>query len=487
MGVVLRPLDEGRFGRREAAHLLRRAGFGGSRDEVTALQVMGVENAVDYLLGSASSKSSEPSVAVATPTFGCELDQLRSMERWWLKQIATSPRPVDERLALMWHDHFATSYSVVGISAFMRQQHRLFRTHGTLSGGDASFAKLAKGIVRDAAMARFLDADGNRKEHPNENLAREFMELFTLGTGNYTESDVKEAARALTGLGMSLEGEVRFAAEHHDGGEKTILGKRGPWRPDDLPSLVLERPACAKHVARRLFRTFVADWGTTRVPAGDVDAVLDALASLIREENYGFRSALKALFLSEFFYSPNVVGRMVKSPVQLVAGAVRELGAPLRDVTVVLDSMAAMGQRLFDPPSVAGWDSGLTWISTATLLARQNVCIYLLTGRMPVGGDRGYADTERAGFNAEELLAGLSHEDRSRPEKIVDRLLDHALAVESAPLSHVGEASNATFKTSGGARDELIRYAAAFKSSSSPEAICGLLVLIVSLPEYQFC
>lgn len=399
---------------------------------------------------------------------GSEWERARSLSQSWLRRMATTDRPLDERLTLLWHGHFASGLRTVGSMVWLYEQHEMFRELGTgWAGNRASFAEVARAVVRDPAMLRFLDNDVSGKAHPNENLAREMMELFTLGTGFYTESDVKEAARALTGYSISqVSRQFEFRGGDHDKGEKSILGRRGAFDGDAFVEMLLEHPACAEMVALKLYRHFVADRAGDLSPAGRELVV--KVAGVLRDQDYAVMPALRVIFESEHFYSPEVMGTMIKSPAHIVAGTIRTLKTPTRDLALVVDMMDRMGQRLFDPPSVAGWEGGRAWLDATTLYARQNVCTYLIAGVSPMG--RPVIRDDDA-YDPSFLLEGLDQAGRNDARRVAEHVARQALVVEPG----------------GQLLDDLAAYLAELGEYTSRRALVRLLLLITASPEYQLC
>jgi uncharacterized protein (DUF1800 family) len=258
----------------------------------------------------------------------------------------------------------------------MHRQNELFRRHAR-----APFGELFTAAVHDPALLRWLDAQSNRAEHPNENLAREIMELFSLGVGNYGEQDVKEAARALTGWRVTADGRFHESAEHHDAGEKTILGHTGPFRGDDLVAILLEQPATARRLARRLCELFLR--AELHTPER-----LESLAGELRAHDLDLGFGVELVLRSRLFFSEANQGGVVLGPAQLIAGAVRslELFEPPPSMLLLTEWCARLGQDLFFPPSVFGWDGGRAWISTGSLLGRARFAAELTDGTLAAGG-----------------------------------------------------------------------------------------------------
>jgi uncharacterized protein (DUF1800 family) len=279
------------------------------------------------------------------------------------------PDALGEKLTLLWHDHFATANSKVQNPALMRQQNDTFRKYAR-----CRFAELLDASVREPALLLYLDAEANRKGHPNENLARELMELFTLGAGHFSETDVKEAARALTG--WSVEDD-HFAemAEHRDEGSKAILGNVGQWNGADLVRILLAQPATPQRIAVKLCRVF---FGENTVPPEAVKALADGL----REHDLDIAWATGVILKSERFFADANLGSRVLNPVEYVVGSVRalELIAPAPSTLALADWSERMGQELFEPPNVGGWPGGRAWLNTRTMIVRANFVTALMAG-----------------------------------------------------------------------------------------------------------
>ncbi len=309
--------------------------------------------------------------------------QVERLKAYWLFRIVFGSDPLTEKMTLFWHGHFATSNRKVQNVGRMLVQNELFRRHAL---GD--FGELAAAILSDPAMLVWLDGAGSRKEKPNENLAREFLELFTLGAGHYTEADIRQAARALTGwVNDGQEGDyaapIHFDRTGFDGGMKTFLGRTGPWNARDIVGLALERPAAAEHLARELYRFFVRD---DEEPGPDL---LRPLADEIRVHHFSIRPVLGLILRSRHFYSGEVRRHLIKSPIEFSAGLVRILDIPRSRVDLVMLGSICdrQGQSLFYPPNVKGWDGGRAWISSSNMLARANWSANLIWGNS-VSGDR---------------------------------------------------------------------------------------------------
>jgi uncharacterized protein (DUF1800 family) len=506
----LAPIKAEKWTYEHARHLLWRAGFGASPGQIRTVKGWGPDKAVEHLL----EYDKVPFEAVSTEAFRSDImrplneeergdiakarrsgdeeavarvraqrqeaeridrQQVREMQQWWLKRMIETPRPLEEKMTLFWHGHFATSYRTIEDSYHMFQQNQLFRTHAV-----GNYGKLLYEIIRDPAMIAYLDNNDSRKGKPNENLARELMELFSLGVGNYTEKDIKEGARALTGYTF-YDDEFTFQKQNHDDGGKTILGRSGKLDGDGFVSAILENPACSKYMAAKLYRYFVADLPTGRIAIDKpAQSVIRELAATMVANKYNIKPVLKKLFLSEHFYEQALMNEQIKSPAELVVGGVRSLNTPVRDLGVLVDAMNLMGQNILFPPSVKGWDGGRSWINTATLFIRQNILCFLLTGKMPHGYDP-LAKTEK--YDAAALLKALDPQGDGK---------SRAFAEGKPSEGELGEVIDEMLRFTLGAstpanRDVLLDYFRTQNGQLDHDSVTGALLLITAMPEYQLC
>lgn len=521
---------------RKARHLLNRAGFGTTPEEVEALVKQGFDAAVhrtvyyedvpdplgppDWLDQPldlpplpAGVELGRPNPAAATPAPGGAPGAARDPERakalraqlrpvlmaanrgnrvrieelraWWLNRMVHTPRPLEEKMTLFWHGHFATQTVKVRIPQAIYMNNELLRRNAT-----GSFRDLTLAVSKDPAMLIYLDNNQNRREHPNENYARELMELFTLGIGHYTEDDVKQSARAFTGWSMGIEGGPRpggplpfyrlltnqakptfiFRPAWHDDAEKQFLGQRGSFDGSDIVRIILQQPACAGFLCAKLVRYFVSeDRPQPELAAG--------LVAIMHRHDYQIKPVLEALFRSRAFYADDLIGGQIKSPIQLVAGAVKQLRAAVDPPEALTRALLQMGQVPLDPPNVSGWHGGKQWINTSTLLARYNFPLFLLEGHAPgLGPGRAPAQGLRLGPFGRRVAIKLDvaslcpAAEVKSPERLVDRLSDHFLSLPLAPAQ----------------RSALI--ATARQSTADDETRVKQLVhLIMSTPNYQVC
>ena len=403
----LKPIASADWNYDFAAHLLERAGFGGTPDEIQALAKLTPAQAVDRLVrfqeidasllppfdhsgihdpGLEPFPPSRPAVTDEAKKTGVALGiqvkpegtrrlqpvvneffywlrasalETNRVAYWWANRMLTSPEPLREKMALFWHGHFAVNEAKVRDYRKLLDQLELFEAQGT-----GNFRDLMVAVAQDPAMLTFLDAGVNVKGAANENFAREIMEMFTMGVGHYTETDIREAARAFTGWNYV---DLKFVVnkDQHDEGEKTFLGKTGRLDGVNVIDIILQQPATADFIAGKIYRYFVRQ---------DLSPQLQKqLGSVLRNHDYQIAPLLETIFLSRDFYSPASVGTQIKGPVELAVSTYRKLG--LGNVPGVPDfnvATGALGQRLFAPPTVAGWAGGNSWITPGLLLERAN-------------------------------------------------------------------------------------------------------------------
>jgi uncharacterized protein (DUF1800 family) len=361
----------------DARHLLNRAGFAASAAEVSAYTGLSRAKAAEQLVGTAREVAvTAPPAWVKEPILPAskyrdltpeerEAERKLNVERalnlreWWFREMLTTPSPLTEKMTLFWHNHFATSQQKVRYTTLMYQQNILLRKNAL-----GNFGSMLHQIARDPAMLIYLDNANSRKEQPNENFAREVMELFTLGEGNYSEQDIKEMARAFTGWSIDREtGEFMFRRGFYDPGEKTIFGKRGSFDGDQALDLLLKRPETAQFITTKLWREFIS-------PTPDNKEVA-RLAAVYRESGYNNRKLLAAMLTSDAFYLPENRASLIKSPVEFVVGTLKLFDIQTPNLRPFVLASALLGQNLFTPPNVKGWPGGENWINSATLLGRK--------------------------------------------------------------------------------------------------------------------
>ena len=370
------------------AHLMRRAGFGATRDELEAYVAKGYEETVGELLNTDDQPPWNEDIFVrAYPDMLDRIDPTSCQARWAYRMINT-PRPLEEKIALFWHGILCSGQAKLDNSFQMTLQIDMLRRYGL-----GSFRELLIELSRDPAMVYYLDNVDNHKGSINENYGRELLELFSLGVGmdgqdNYTEDDVKACSQAFTGWNVAppvpvypygrVAWQFLYDPGDHDNSEKTFLGQTGPWNGEDIVDIIVRQPATARFIARHLYNFFVADepqvpaWKDT--PPRDMEAI-KTLEMAFVESNYEIRSVLRVLFNSDFFKSDAVRQARIKSPTEVVVGTMRLVGDyayPKPHFLPIVQEMGYMGQDLINPPSVEGWHTGREWIDSGTLVERIN-------------------------------------------------------------------------------------------------------------------
>jgi hypothetical protein len=485
----------------DARHLLDRACFGGTPAMIQRLHILGPEGAVDELLGHSSGfgngatsnpksysalahrrlaraaegnlQSDDARKSLKKMTSKNDRKQADTYREFWLSQMAQGVHPVGEKMALFWHGHFTSSIRDVKDSYAMVQQIEMYREKGL-----GSFSSLLHDITLDPAMLAYLNNDKNKKKAPNENYAREVMELFTLGTGNYTEQDVVEAARAFTGWRTNKEtGVARFAKRRHDPSTKTVLGRTGNLGASDVLDILLEQPATAPFLVRK-FLNFYA------TPEPD-EAWVAELSTSFRDSGYAIRPLLRKIFLSPAFYARNTRAALFKSPVDFLVSTLRRLEIPPPPGRFMASACDLLGQKLLEPPNVKGWEGGEAWISSSTIMLRANVAWMLMGGidKQWLRSDEGRALRKFIPQDARELRHWIAAPDpvlltegAPDPETAIDAVCNRLLPV--APSSTT--------------RNRLCEYIAPFGPDAyritepqTARLVLDAVHMTLSLPEYQ--
>jgi uncharacterized protein (DUF1800 family) len=489
---MLRSLPNERWNFATAAHLLNRAGFGGPPAEIERLVALGPAGAVAHLVDGEGLPEATPDPAWAKPDperaerlraarqaspeerrkiqqaeQKNQRERLIELRAWWLQRMAGGTRPLQEKMTLFWHGHFATSAVKVRDAYLMWRQNDVFRRLGL-----GNWQQLLLEVAKDPAMLIWLDLAQSRKQHPNENFAREVMELFTLGEGHYTERDVTEAARALTGWSYDrMTQSFIVRPMWHDGGAKTIFGRTGNFNGEDFIEMLVAQPQAAWFITGKLWSFFAG-----QPPAEELGT---ALASTFRGAGNDFKPFLRAMFLSEEFYAPSVIRNEVKSPVQWLVGSARVLERPLPPPLVCEALTRNLGQDLFLPPNVKGWDGGLSWITTNTLLARYNEAATLVQGNLAPAAQGRFANRPNASrqltrrFNpvrvgAVDVRKLFTDEERADIAALIPALERRLLQARLSPE-----------------QDKVLRDYLNGEPQLNEEAILHAIRLVMSTPEYQ--
>jgi uncharacterized protein (DUF1800 family) len=366
----------------KVAHLHRRAGFGGTWSELQLDLSEGPAASVDRLLKPRQETSEERQILASLRQGVLDSRDSERLKAWWLYRMLYGADPLREKMTLFWHSHFATSNYKVQNIKLMVTQNDLLRDNALEEVGS-----LLKGITTDRAMLVWLDGAGSKKEKPNENFAREFLELFTVGLGHYTEADIRQAARAFTGwIQVQEDGDLygdkfRYLPEQFDNGAKTFLKQTGPWKPADIVRITLEQPAAAEFLCRKLYRHFVSESGQ---PNADLIA---PLAQELRSHDYSIQHVLGIVLRSRHFYDRASIRQRIKSPVEFSIGLLRTLEMPRKNVSLLAAAVTCerQGLDLFYPPNVKGWDGGKSWLNSSTVLERGNWIADILWGNADFG------------------------------------------------------------------------------------------------------
>ncbi|WMP17401.1 DUF1800 domain-containing protein [Thiothrix lacustris] len=392
---------------KDAVHLVSRTGLGAEWDMIKQLEGRSQEDAVNWVLHSAAS-GLRPTPRM-TPWLKLEPMRLNDMktrnsawsisqregkllQAWWVEQMLATHTPFIERMTLFWHNHFTSSIQKTLQPSLLYQQNLLLRRHAT-----GNFAELLRAMARDPAMLVYLDGYQNTKSQPNENFARELLELFTIGRGQYRESDVKAAAKAFTGWGVDNNtGKFIIRPEEHASDSVTFLGKTGSFTGDDIIKILLEHPRTAERLTEKFWLEFVSNRPDP--------ALVSVWAQQLRKSNYDIQSLMHTLLASEPFWAAQNRGTLVKSPVELVIGTLRTLPYPRESTQELLNLCRLLGQELFDPPNVKGWSGGEHWISTQTLLVRNAYLSKLSRGDL---NDKSAAGVKLPNASEEQLMEWL--------------------------------------------------------------------------------
>lgn len=512
MPSAFSPIPPNQFGTYQASHLLWRAGFGCTWEEAEKLAKLGLAGAIESLVNLPTApKTDAPSSCMRPPgeterelreKVGSlsetqrnklrqererdEREKLVELRFWWLNRMLTTSRPLEEKMTLFWHSHFASAYGDKIRHAYsLWQQNETLRRYA-LSG----FDELTQKIVRDPTMLVWLDNANNVRGHANENLARELMELFTLGVGNYTEKDVQESARALTGNHIDRDQwSFVFNSGAHDEGEKTFLGKKGNFKAEDIVKIICAQPACPRFITHKLLEFFVYE--------NPEPALVEEAAALFRKVDLHVGAFLAALFQSQIFYSTKAQASVVKSPAMLTVGALKSFRVPVPEKNVVLDALRLMGQDLFIPPDVNGWLGGMAWINSNMLLIRYNFSNFLLNGVSPdqfktykkdasAFKRREFVESQRTSkpidWSPREQLRQLGADRKlATGADVVDYYIREFLG---RPVSQELRAEFIAFAETDAAGG---KKSFSINDSNFDERVRGLVHLIMSSPDYQLC
>jgi hypothetical protein len=482
-----RPTATDPWGRKWAAHLYRRAAFGANRDELLEAERLGPDGTLELLLTGRPEAEGLLGDMLDVGQLATRDDTGDNLRGWWLYCILQGGHPLREKMTLFWHNHFATSLAKVSSPELMFRQNCLLRRHAL-----GKFGPFLQEVSKDPAMLVWLDSNSNVKGRPNENYARELMELFSLGVGHYTEKDIREAARAFTGWHTDGEG-YRFDAALHDNGPKTVLGQTGSWNGDDVVRIVLNRPDAARFLVGKLYRYLISE----QTPP---EALLEPLCAAFRKSDYDIAELVRTMLRSRHFYSAYAFQKRLKWPMEFVLGAVRavyrryeESEADYRPLPqqLLVARLEAMGQTLLAPPNVKGWPGGRIWLNTATVLERANFAQAVAQGTL--WADPFPGPTVAAAFAS--FPEGDAAGKHATPGKTGDppAAFDAARLLREEGVSRPGDVVRVLLELhlSGGCREEARARLVAFVGEGNPAGAAldrrarEAVHAIFAMPEYQ--
>ncbi|MCE9532128.1 MAG: DUF1800 domain-containing protein [Planctomycetes bacterium] len=452
-----KPSDKNPWNLQKVGHVYRRAAFGANWNELQTGLELGPDKLIDKMLVGGSGLADFEKETLRWGESIRKVNNAVQAPEWWLYRMLYTPHPLKEKLTLFWHNHFATSNAKVLNVGHMMSQYELMYRHA-----QGKFSDLLQDMSKDPAMMVWLDTVQSKKGMPNENYARELMELFSLGIGNYTEQDIREAARAFTGWEIK-DGKFFNNTAQFDGTEKTFLGKAGKWKGEDIVRLCLEQKACPRFITRKLFRYLISE------TLDATDNLIDPLAEQFGR-GYDFGKLVETMLRSNLFFSEHAYRARIKGPVDFVLGIVHALEARI-GVTNLARSLETLGQNVFNPPSVKGWDGGQTWLNGQTLLTRQNLALTLCETR------KKEKELDRDSAPLPVLVA--NRQGKSRDEDLVDFFLNLYLQGDVAAET----------------RKKLVDYSKQAKTQAYPaywsdqrkaeHRVTSVCHLVLTLPEFQ--
>ena len=471
-------------------HLLWRAAFGPMAENAASLDAFSPKKMWELLLSTSAKQPQK--IDVATNLFEAlgvqnmmqleklnadqkklirkqSTEDLKNLNLRWLDEMINSEAQLTEKMSLFWHGHFACR--VVNIY-YQQQLLDMVRNNAT-----GSFSELLKQVSKSPAMLQFLNNQQNKKEHPNENFAREVMELFTLGRGNYTENDIKEAARAFTGWGFDVQGAFIFRPFQHDNGSKTFLGKSGNFNGDDIINILLEQKQTAIFITKKIYRYFVNE---------NIDDLKVAwLANRFYQNGYDIKKLMEDIFTGDWFYDEKNVGTKIKSPVELIAGIRRFLPLELQNDAAQLLFQKALGQILFYPPNVAGWPGGKNWIDSSTLMLRLRIP-QIITANETINIRPKTDDDIMMGQMADKTaIKPVKPKADNGSTAIVDWVAVSAIFKDVPRESLLTKITEVVLQTKN--NNNVIVLAKYLNNDNREDYIKSAIINLMSTPEYQLC
>ena len=469
-------------------HLYSRAGFGISFNDLHKLSRKNIEKVINTLLKEAKeqdditlidSVASKQQLLMQAGLYAkkdltdeekkqrqeivrMQNEKSRDLNVTWIEKMINTSNPLREKMTLFWHGHFACRSNN---PMFAQQLNNIQRTNGL-----GSFKTLLMEVSNSPAMLQYLNNQQNRKGKPNENFARELMELFTLGRGNYTEHDIKESARSFTGWMYDKDGSFIFRPNFHDAGTKTFFGKTGNFDGENIIDIILDKPETADFIARKIYKFFVND--------NPNETHVKELATHFFNSKYDIGELVKKMFTSDWFYSPENVGTKIKSPVEFIVGLSREFYVTYNKPQVLIQLQSSLGQYLFNPPNVAGWPGGQNWIDSSSLMLRMRIpSLVLNDGEIDFSGK---ADPEDEAIIAQSHAATATANNKSKPKSFVDAKADWPKFLETLPKG-IKPIELADFILQSKLNDKITSMISDNKGLKSTS------VELASMPEYQLC
>jgi uncharacterized protein (DUF1800 family) len=441
---------------------MRRAGFGATPDQISAMADQDLGTLVNSLVGyeqTTDSFSPPPDSILNFRQMGAVQADFNALSAWWIGQMLTTARPLQENMTLFWHGHFATGFAKVRSTLLMYRQNQLFRQNAL-----GRFDDILSAVYKDPAMLIWLDGRLNTKAAPNENWGREVMELFTIGRGNYTEDDVHANSRSFTGWRVTAAGDAEFVPRLHDTGVKTLLGQTGNWDGEDAVRILAAHPATGPFLATKLWRFFASD----SPPA----SATKKLAQVYYNSDHSIGEMVRTLFTLPEFYAPATRTGHIKSPTEFVVTALRQLGlsgVSSVELQVLPRTLALLGQELFNPPNVGGWPGGATWINAATMLGRFNFAA-ALTG--DGAGGHGFIDTNAIVTSSNAFALTTDAMSQRTAREIMATLVAYVADMLGLELT-------------GSTWQALQTYAGPFDDKTLDTKVRGLIHLALISPEFQ--
>lgn len=452
----------------EVRHLYRRAAFSSTVAEVNAALPQQMATLVDQVLASQPVPQA-PGWVNNLPYTGALTQQqqtdyrnwMRELREWWIRQMITGPLSLTEKMTLFWHGHFATQYSTVQVPQYHFKMNALLRRYAF-----GNFKDMVKTVTVDPCMLIYLDGVRNRVGSPNENYAREVMELFTIGIGNYTQTDIESAAKAFTGWQVSGLNAV-YAPARHDNSIKTFMGRTGNFDGNQIIDIIFEQQETARFICRKLYKFFIY-----QVPE---ETIVDQLATTFRNNNYEIAPVLRLLFTSSHFYNQLIISAEISGPVERAVGSVRQLGIPVLPTSNVVPSFVrtqaeTFGQSLFEPPNVAGWPGRRSWISSTTLLSRNVYTDALVSGRL-------LTNNSSIGFKCNPITFAMQFPSPNNALLLLNDITAHLIAL---PVSNARQQMLLETLLQG-----IELYDWNISDPQAPSRIEGLLKVIFRMAEYQ--